>query len=143
MTKRDDDELARAWYELMGRYHRIACVLDRVLQAEHGISGSEFEVLEQLASARPDCSLRLYELGEHVHLTQSALSRLVARLEAGGLVERAMCIEDRRSVYARLTPAGRELYRRARPAHRRVLRDAGGDCLAAVGSALSPQPARL
>ena len=135
MTKRDDDELARAWHELMNRYHRVSCVLDRVLQTEHGISGSEFAVLEQLASARPDCALRLHELGEHAHVTQSALSRLVARLEADGLVERTMCVEDRRSVFARLTPAGLELYRKARPSHRAVLRDTGGDCLAAVGSA--------
>jgi DNA-binding MarR family transcriptional regulator len=133
MGKREDDELARAWQELMNRYHRVSCVLDRALQSDHGISGSEFAILEQLADSR-DCSLRLHELGEHAHVTQSALSRLVARLEADGLVERAMCVEDRRSVFARLTPAGRELYRRARPTHRAVLREAGGDCLAAVGS---------
>jgi DNA-binding MarR family transcriptional regulator len=135
MAKREDDELARAWHELMNRYHRISCVLDRTLQADHGISGSEFAVLEQLASA-DSCSLRLHDLGTTVHVTQSALSRLVARLEADGLLERAMCTEDRRSVFARLTPAGRELYRAARPTHRAVLRGAGGDCLQAVGAAL-------
>jgi len=99
-------------------------------------------VLEQLATARPDCSLKLHELGEHTHVTQSALSRLVARLEADGLVERAMCVEDRRSVFARLTPAGLELYRKARPTHRAVLRDSSGDCLAAVGSAFVATSAR-
>jgi DNA-binding MarR family transcriptional regulator len=142
MTKRDDDDLARAWQELSNRYHRVSCVLDRVLQTEHGISGSEFAVLEQLATARPDCALKLHELGEHTHVTQSALSRLVARLEADGLVERAMCVEDRRSVFARLTPAGLELYRKARPTHRSVLRDSSGDCLAAVGSAFVETSAR-
>jgi DNA-binding MarR family transcriptional regulator len=136
MSKRQDDELARAWHELMNRYHRISCVLDRALQTEHGISGSEFAVLEQLAAA-DDCSLRLHELGEHTHVTQSALSRLVARLEADGLVERAMCVDDRRSIYVRLTPAGRELYRQARPTQRAVLRDNGSDCLAAIGGALA------
>ena len=136
MSKREDDDLARAWHELMNRYHRVSCVLDRALQAEHGITGSEFAVLEQLAEAR-DCSLRLHELGEHTHVTQSALSRLVARLEADGILERAMCADDRRSVFARLTPAGRELYRKARPTHRAVLRDAGGACLAAVGDAFA------
>jgi|tagenome__1003787_1003787.scaffolds.fasta_scaffold18841646_2 DNA-binding MarR family transcriptional regulator len=144
MTKRADDELARAWQELMNRYHRVSCVLDRVLQAEHGITGSEFAVLEQLAEAR-DCSLRLHELGEHAHVTQSALSRLVARLEADGILERTMCLEDRRSVFARLTPAGRELYRKARPTHRAVLRDSGGDCLATVGTVFAtagPLPVR-
>jgi DNA-binding MarR family transcriptional regulator len=136
MSKREDDELARAWQELMSRYHRISCVLDRTLQTDHGITGSEFAILERLAEAR-DCSLRLHELGEHAHVTQSALSRLVARLEGDGLVERTMCTEDRRSVFARLTPAGRELYRRARPTQRAVLRDNGSDCLAAIGGALA------
>jgi DNA-binding MarR family transcriptional regulator len=135
VSKRSDDELARAWHELMSRYHRVSCVLDRALQTRHGISGSEFEVLEQLAQARPDNSLRMHDLGEHAHVTQSALSRLVARLEADGLVERKMCVDDRRSVWARLTPAGLELFRAARPTQREVLRTEGGDCLAAVGSA--------
>ena len=123
MSKRSDDELARSWQETMSRYHRLTCVLDRALESAHGITGSEFAVLEQLAEARPDCSLKMHDLGEHVHVTQSALSRLVARLEADGLVERVMCTDDRRSVFARLTPTGRELYRSARPTHRAVLRE--------------------
>ena len=122
MSKRSDDELARAWQELMSSYHRVSCVLDRALETEHGITGSEFAVLEQLAQARPDCSLKMHDLGEHVHVTQSALSRLVARLETDGLVERVMCVEDRRSVFAKLTPAGKALYGTARPTHREVLR---------------------
>lgn len=137
MSKRSDDDLARAWHELMSRYHRISCVLDRVLQTAHGISGSEFAVLGQLADARPDNSMRMHELGEHAHVTQSALSRLVARLEADGLVERKMCAEDRRSVFTRLTPKGLELYRAARPTQREVLRSEGGSCLAAVGTAFA------
>jgi DNA-binding MarR family transcriptional regulator len=64
----------------------------------------------------------MHDLGEHVHVTQSALSRLVARLEADGLVERVMCTDDRRSVFARLTPAGLDLYKAARPTQREVLR---------------------
>jgi DNA-binding MarR family transcriptional regulator len=135
VSKRTDDELARAWHELMSRYHRVSCVLDRALQSAHGITGSEFAVLEQLASCGPDHSLRMHDLGEHAHVTQSALSRLVARLEADGLVERAMCTEDRRSVFTCLTPAGFKLYEAARPTQREVLRTEGGECLAAVGNA--------
>lgn len=123
MSRRTDDELARAWQELMSRYHRVSCVLDRTLEARCGITGSEFAALEQLAQAHPDSSLKMHDLGERVHVTQSALSRLVARLEADGLVERVMCTEDRRAVFARLTAAGMELYRTARPTQREVLRD--------------------
>ena len=136
MGKRQDDELAQSWYELMNRYHHVSCRLDRALQTEHGISGSEFAVLEQLASTR-EGALRLNQIGEHAHVTQSALSRLVARLEADGLLERTVCVEDRRSVYAQLTPAGHARYEQARPTHRAVLRESGGECLAAVGTVLA------
>jgi len=122
MARRDDEELARAWQELMSRYHRVSCQLDSTLQSSHGISASEFAVLERLAEAKPTHAMKMNELGDHAHLSQSALSRLVARLEADGLVERAMCTEDRRCVYAALTTDGLAVYEAARPTHRQVLR---------------------
>ena len=122
MAKRDDEQLARAWQELMSRYHRVTCVLDSTLETQHGISASEFAVLERLAEAKPDHALKMNELGDHAHLSQSALSRLVARLEADGLVERVLCTEDRRCVFAALTPDGLAVYEAARPTHREVLR---------------------
>jgi DNA-binding MarR family transcriptional regulator len=123
----EDDELARAWHELMGRYHRTTCVLDRELEAAHGISSSDFEVLQQLHEAGGDCSLKMNDLAGTVHLTQSALSRLVARLEKDGLMTRTMCEYDRRSVFATLTPKGRAVYEAARPTQRAVLRQAVAD----------------
>ncbi|MDT4919606.1 MAG: hypothetical protein QOI15_508 [Pseudonocardiales bacterium] len=122
MAKREDEQLAQAWQDLMSRYHRVTCVLDSTLESQHGISASEFAVLERLADAKPH-ALKMNELGEHAHLSQSALSRLVARLEDDALVERVMCTDDRRCVYASLTPAGLAVYEAARPTHRAVLRD--------------------
>ena len=90
MAKRGDEQLAQAWQELMSRYHRVTCVLDSTLEEQHGISASEFAVLERLSEAKPEHALKMNELGDHAHLSQSALSRLVARLEADGLVERAL-----------------------------------------------------
>ncbi|MDT4941182.1 MAG: hypothetical protein QOJ34_1271 [Pseudonocardiales bacterium] len=123
MAKRDDEQLAQAWQDLMSRYHRVTCVLDSTLESQHGISASEFAVLERLADAKPEHALKMNELGEHAHLSQSALSRLVARLEDDALVQRVMCTEDRRCVYASLTPVGLAVYEAARPTHRAVLRD--------------------
>jgi DNA-binding MarR family transcriptional regulator len=107
----------------MGRYHRAICTLDRELLANHHISASDFEVLQQLYEASPSKSMRLHELGDRVHLTQSALSRLIARLERDGLVERCMCLDDRRSVIATITPEGVSRYREARPTQRSILRN--------------------
>ncbi|HZE50315.1 MAG TPA: MarR family transcriptional regulator [Jatrophihabitantaceae bacterium] len=122
MSRTSDDELAGAWHELMGRYHRAICSLDRELLSHHHISASDFEVLQQLHLA-PNHTMRMHELGDHVHLTQSALSRLIARLERDGLVERCMCPEDRRSVMTSITVEGIERYRAARPTQRAILRE--------------------
>jgi DNA-binding MarR family transcriptional regulator len=113
-----------AWRELLARQAATACALDRELGERHGLGMSEFEVLERLVEATAgDCtaSLRIQELATSVHLSQSALSRLIARLEKAGLVERSMCPEDRRGVSVCLTPGGRDRHTAARPTHRAVL----------------------
>ena len=122
MSRRSDEELAEAWHDLMGRYHRALCTLDRELLANHHISASDFEVLQQLHGA-PNRTMRMHELGDQVHLTQSALSRLIARLERDGLVERCMCPDDRRSVMTSITPEGIERYKAAKPTQRAILRE--------------------
>ena len=58
-----------------------------------------------------------------MHLSQSALSRVVGRLEADGLVTRGMCPTDRRGIFACLTDQGRARYEAAKPSQRRVLAD--------------------
>ena len=127
VRRSSDDALAADWHQLMGRYQRLMCALDREL-ATHDLTASEFEVLQQLEQA-DDCSLRMTALAESAHLTQSALSRLVSRLERDGLVERKACEQDRRSLFVALTDEGRSRYADAKPTQRRVLRDEGSDCL--------------
>jgi DNA-binding MarR family transcriptional regulator len=115
----DGDALAADWHEMLGRYHRTTCALDRALMADHRITVSDFEVLQQLYAAN-GC-LRMHELAEQVHLTQSALSRLITRLEKAGLVTRGMCEDDRRAVWTEMTAAGKQCFVAARPTHRSIL----------------------
>src|SRR5690349_19925068 len=124
MGRREDDALAAEWHQLMGRYQRLMCALDHELSTAHDLIASEFEVL-QLLEQSEECSLRMATLAENAHLTQSALSRLVSRLEGDGLVERKASEQDRRSLYVALTGAGRTRYAEARPTQRRVLREEG------------------
>ncbi|HWV85661.1 MAG TPA: MarR family transcriptional regulator [Capillimicrobium sp.] len=113
-------DLVTAWRELSGRHAAVAEALERELQRRHGLSRSEFEVLDRLADAhRRHC--RIQELADEVHLSQSALSRLVSRLEAEGLVERSACVVDRRGIYACLTPAGLQRVLEARPTQDEIL----------------------
>jgi DNA-binding MarR family transcriptional regulator len=116
----EETELVDEWRELLERHARATSSLERRLQQDHGLGVSEYEVLERLAAAAKEKS-RMQELAEAVHLSQSALSRVVARLEADGLVTRGMCPEDRRGIMACLTESGRERYEAARPTHRAVL----------------------
>lgn len=92
---------------------------------------SDFEILDRLvepqAEAEPPqaeaAKVRMQELGDEVHLSQSALSRAVARLEKEGLVDRCLCPDDRRGVFVCLTPAGRLRWEAASVTHREVLAD--------------------
>lgn len=114
--------LEREWRDILAVHARTACELDRELH-QYGLCASDFEVLDVLAGDPVDggCSFRVQELADRVHLSQSALSRLVARLEKEGLVDRGICPEDRRGVYVAITETGRRRYEEARPGHRAVL----------------------
>ncbi|MBB4950614.1 DNA-binding MarR family transcriptional regulator [Kitasatospora gansuensis] len=120
----DEAALVAGWRELLARHAATACALDRELGELNGLGMSEFEVLERLFEDERGSDrekLRVQDLAHQVHLSQSALSRLIGRLEKAGLVERAMCAADRRGIYVMLTEAGRQRYREARPVHREVL----------------------
>ncbi|MFI9276123.1 MarR family winged helix-turn-helix transcriptional regulator [Kitasatospora sp. NPDC052896] len=115
--------LVTEWRALLARHAATTCALDRELGERHGLGMSDFEVLERLAEAPAEvgAKLRVQELADKVHLSQSALSRLVGRLEKAGLIERVMCDLDRRGIYVSLSPLGRDRYEAARPLQREVL----------------------
>jgi DNA-binding MarR family transcriptional regulator len=114
------DELVEAWRGVLAAHARTHGALERALKA-HDLGVSEYEVLERLATASDGEQRRMQELGEALYLSQSALSRVVARLERDGLVERGLCDYDRRGIYVCITDAGRERHEAARPAHRAAL----------------------
>jgi DNA-binding MarR family transcriptional regulator len=121
-TTATEKDLVAGWHELAERHARVTGALERALQTEHGLGVTEFEVLERLTAAADDKDQRrMLELAEAVHLSQSALSRLIGRLETEGLVSRSICPEDRRGIYTCVTDAGRARYDAARPTQRRVL----------------------
>jgi DNA-binding MarR family transcriptional regulator len=98
-----------AWEALF----RAQATVIRELQAAdvwEQLNPNEYGVLYALSSA-PD-GLRINELGNDALLTQAGLSRLVARLEAGGLVERFADPVDGRAARIRLTAAGTDAQRR-------------------------------
>jgi DNA-binding MarR family transcriptional regulator len=123
---RDDSQLVEQWRELLDRHARVTAALEKVLQDRHQLGVSEFEVLERLAACDKEQG-RMQTLADAVHLSQSALSRLIGRLEADGLVVRTMCSDDRRGIFACLTAEGRTRYESARPTQRQLLRELMSD----------------
>ncbi|MGV9969232.1 MarR family transcriptional regulator [Streptomyces olivaceus] len=120
--------LDERWRGILSVHARTMCEIDRVLHP-HGLGASDFEVLDLLVTEGPEdgAQCRVQNLVGRVHLSQSALSRLIARLEKDGLVERSMCAEDRRGVYVALTRRGRDLHLQVLPLQRAALARMLGD----------------
>ena len=100
----------------------------------------EYDVLFSLTKGPPE-GLRLRDLNAYILLSQPSLSRMVDRLAARGLVERASAPDDARGTLVRLTPAGHELQRTIGRAHAHAIATyvggaLGDEELAALGELL-------
>jgi DNA-binding MarR family transcriptional regulator len=110
-----------AWRALVVASNRLKAVLDAELNAGHGLSFGDYEVLVVLSEA-PDRQLRMSELAELLCLSPSGLTRRLDRLTRDDLVERRQCPSDRRGTYAVLTDAGFARLEAAAPDHVRGVR---------------------
>jgi DNA-binding MarR family transcriptional regulator len=119
------DELLDRWGELEAQHAKVREALEHALQRQHRLSLTEYEVLRRLTDS-PEGNRRIQELAEEIHLSQSALSRLVQRLEDDGYVCRNVCDHDRRGVFACVTDDGRKAQAEAQPTHVSVLAETLG-----------------
>jgi len=111
----------RAWRALIQVTTGVLGALDNELQAEHGLSLGEYEVLVHL-SEETDQSLRMTDLAGRLHLSPSGITRRIDGLQRAGLVERKQCPSDRRGSNAVLTEEGLRVLREAAPTHVRGVR---------------------
>jgi DNA-binding MarR family transcriptional regulator len=113
----------RAWQTLRVAHDRVAQRLGADLERECDLAINEFDVLFYLRS-HPDDAVRVTDLLEAVPLSQPALSRLVARLEARNLIARCGATDDRRAIVVHLTDSGAALTDRATAIHAQAVHDA-------------------
>jgi DNA-binding MarR family transcriptional regulator len=106
----------RAWVRLLRAHAAITRELSARLEAEHGLTLSDFDVLVQLYHA-PEHSLRRVDIARAVLLTASGITRLLDGLERAGWVEKRACESDARVSYAVLTAAGLKRFEAARRSH--------------------------
>ncbi|SEG99520.1 DNA-binding transcriptional regulator, MarR family [Nonomuraea solani] len=121
----DEQFVVDTWHYVLAKHAKAMCMLERELGDRHGLGPSEFEVLDRIV--HHDRKLRIQELCDEVHLSQSALSRVVARLEKSALVSRGVCDSDRRGVFVCITDAGRARHSEALPTQRAVLTEIFAD----------------
>ncbi|MES1248592.1 MAG: MarR family transcriptional regulator [Actinomycetota bacterium] len=105
-----------AWVRFLRAHAAITRELSARLEAGHGLTLSDFDVLVQLYHA-PGHSLRRVDIARAVLLTASGITRLLDGLERAGWVEKRSCDTDARVSYAVLTKAGLEKFEAARVAH--------------------------
>ena len=126
----DEEFVVGTWHYVLAQHAKAMCALERELGERHGLGPSEFEVLDRIV--HHDTKLRIQELCDEVHLSQSALSRVVARLERANLVSRGVCSSDRRGVFVCITDEGRARHEQARPTHLAVLKEIFADAPVSV-----------
>jgi DNA-binding MarR family transcriptional regulator len=106
----------RAWRAYLRAGSRLTARLNRLLQADCGLSLPEYEVLVQLSEA-PRGKLRPFQLGVALDWEQSRLSHMLSRMGRRGFVVRQDCAGDRRGAEVVLTAAGRAAIESAAPGH--------------------------
>jgi DNA-binding MarR family transcriptional regulator len=111
----------QAWRALIQVTTGVLGALDSELQAEHGLTLGEYEVLVHL-SEEPEHRLRMADLASRLHLSPSGITRRIDGLQRAGLVERQPCPSDRRGSNAVLTDEGLKRLKAAAPTHVRGVR---------------------
>lgn len=127
------------WHGLLSAYGRMASELGRTLQDEFRVSLAEFEALLWISRTPDSEPVRATELIEKLLLTQSSITRLLARLERAGYIERTACEDDARRRDILLTAHGRSSIEAMREVHRRNIESLVGQRLDADEAAAAAE----
>ena len=107
---------------MLRAHAELTRTLDAELAREHDLPLSSYEVLLFLNDS-DEGRMRMSELADRALLSRSGLTRLVDRMVAAGLIERAACRTDRRGAFAVLTDEGEARLGTARPVHQRGVQE--------------------
>ena len=123
-----DDREKAVWLALREFIWEFPTAMDRQLQRDSGLSGVEYAVLAALSEC-PNARKRSGDLAADLGWDRSRLSHLLKRMEAKGMVTRALSDTDGRGQDIVLTDAGWHEIRNAAPGHVTFVREAIFDAL--------------
>jgi len=130
-TQEVSEATQTTWVRFLRAHAALTRELGARLEAEHGLTMSDFDVLIQLYHA-PEHAMRRIDIARQVLLTPSGITRLLDGLERCGLVGKKSCASDARVSYAVLTDEGLRKITAARESH-------GADVEELFGAALAPK----
>ena len=97
------------WFDFNRQQVELEAILEQTIaeQSQQSLTLKEFYLLHFLNQGQ-EKSLRQIDLPDKLHLSPSAVSRMVARLEAKncGLLSRRCCEQDKRASFICLTDEG-------------------------------------
>ncbi|EHY93640.1 MULTISPECIES: MarR family winged helix-turn-helix transcriptional regulator [Staphylococcus] len=102
------------WVQLTKYVNYIDTMIEKKLKQEYNLSLKEFYVLYEIYKAKGK-KYKINDLIKIVDLSQSAMSRLIVRIEkpTKALVVRQECLEDHRAMYIYLTEEGQDITEKA------------------------------
>jgi MarR family 2-MHQ and catechol resistance regulon transcriptional repressor len=113
-----DTEVALKLWVVLSRAHASISAHAADHAADHGLSLTEFAILEVLYHRG---RMVLGEIQRRILVSSGGITFLVDRLAEKGLVVRQECPEDRRAKYVALTREGTRMIREIFPSHARAL----------------------
>ncbi len=111
----------RAWLAYIRVQLRMNYEMHRQLQADSGLSLSDYDILVALSNA-PHARMRVADLAAQIGWERSRVSHHLRRMCERGLTERQPSPDDGRATAASLTAFGREAITQAAPGHVELVR---------------------
>ncbi|MDQ0874392.1 MarR family 2-MHQ and catechol resistance regulon transcriptional repressor [Paenibacillus sp. V4I3] len=110
----DDQSTSLKTFVVLSKAYKT--LMDRAVKdmKQNGLSPSEFTILELLYTKG---RIPLQQIGEKILITSGSITYNIDKLEKKGLIKRVHCEEDRRVIYAEITPVGYELFDLTFPGH--------------------------
>jgi DNA-binding MarR family transcriptional regulator len=116
------DDRWLAWYVQAKMNARLTERIADEMERRTGLPAAWCEVLANLKEE----PRRMNELADDLILSRGGATRLIARMEEAGLVERQIPAHDRRATFAVITDKGRAAVERAFPVHLEVVEEVFG-----------------
>jgi DNA-binding MarR family transcriptional regulator len=109
----------RIWRNYLALASRLQAAMNRQLQAQCGLSLTDYEVLVALSERGP---IRVLELAAALGWEQSRVSHQLSRMRTRDLLDRRDSEDDRRGATVEITTGGRDALKAAAPDHVALVR---------------------